>query len=43
MTLALVAYAAYAINALQFFLKLREARRDVSSRRIAAHDLASQP
>ena len=26
MVLALVAYAAYAINALQFFLKLREAR-----------------
>jgi 3-vinyl bacteriochlorophyllide hydratase len=43
MTLALVAYAAYAINALQFFLKLREARRDVSSRGLAARDLASQP
>ena len=37
MVLALVAYAAYAVNALQFFLKLRQARRG------AAADAAAVP
>ena len=53
MVLALVAYAAYAVNALQFFLKLRQARRTAAiaaappaaapRRDLAARDLASQP
>lgn len=36
MVLALVAYAAYAINALQFFLKLREARLTAAAAAAAA-------
>ncbi len=46
MVLALVAYAAYAINALQFFLKLREARLTAAAAAAAAAPaggLAPQP
>jgi 3-vinyl bacteriochlorophyllide hydratase len=51
MMLALVAYAVYAVNALQFFLKLREARRGAATAEAPAsgaaglspRDLASQP
>ncbi len=44
MVLALVAYAAYAINALQFFLKLREARLTAAAAAAApAGGLAPQP
>ena len=46
MVLALVAYAAYAINALQFFLKLREARLTATAAAAAAAPaggLAPQP
>jgi 3-vinyl bacteriochlorophyllide hydratase len=44
MMLALVAYAAYAINALQFFLKLREARLTAAAAAAApAGGLAPQP
>jgi 3-vinyl bacteriochlorophyllide hydratase len=35
MTLALVAYAAYAVNATQFLLKLRQARRDEAAAALA--------
>jgi 3-vinyl bacteriochlorophyllide hydratase len=43
MVLALVAYAAYAINALQFFLKLREARLTAAAAAAPAGGLAPQP
>jgi 3-vinyl bacteriochlorophyllide hydratase len=43
MVLALVAYAAYAINALQFFLKLREARLTAAAAATPAGGLAPQP
>ena len=45
MVLALVAYAAYAINALQFFLKLREARLTAAAAAAVAPagGLAPQP
>ena len=36
MTIAIAAYAAYAVNASQFLMKLRAARLDVASRRVVA-------
>jgi 3-vinyl bacteriochlorophyllide hydratase len=41
MLIALAAYAAYVVNATQFFLKLRRARRQSQS--FAAHETASGP